>query len=122
MAYEIFERKMIRMGTPAMSFSKIGQIVFNVPAAHLLKAHNIENILLMWDSAANKLEMKTTTKDNRAYIIRYNGKGNGANFSAKTFLNYAGIDYSERKSIPIEINPNSEFFIEVMIPGTFFKK
>jgi len=122
MAYEIFERKMIRIGTPAMSFSRIGQIVFNVPAAHLLKAHNIENTLLMWDSAAKKLALKTTTKDNRAYTIRYNGKGNGASFSAKTFLDYAGIDYSERKSIPIEINPSSEFFIEVAIPAICIKK
>lgn len=124
MPYAIFERKTPRMGNPMVSFSKIGQITFNQPAARILQKEPFETVLLMWDSAANKLAMKATSnkKDPRAYIIRYNDKGNGAVFSAKTFLDHIGIDYSERRGLPIEINPNCELFLEVKIPDTFFKK
>lgn len=124
MPYAIFERKTPRMGNPMVSFSKIGQITFNQPAARILQKEAFETVLLMWDSAANKLAMKTTSnkKDPRAYTIRYNEKGNGAVFSAKTFLDHIGLDYSERRGLPIEINPNSELFLEVKIPDTFFKK
>ena len=75
-------------------------------------------------STTNKLAVKTTSnkKDPRAYRIRYNDKGNGATFSAKTFLDYIGIDYSERKPIPIEITPNSEYIVEVKIPDELMKK
>jgi len=124
MAYEIFERKTPRIGSPFLSFSKIGQIAFNQTAARVLRKEAIETVLLLWDVDARKLAMKTTAnkKDTRSYTVRYNEKGNGASFSAKTFLDHAGIDYSKRKAIPITINPNSEYFLEVAIPDTFFKK
>jgi hypothetical protein len=116
--YEIFTRKTPRMGNPVMSFSKIGQISFNQSAARILQKEPIEYILLMWDSAEKKLALKSISnkKDPRAYRIRYNDKGNGASFSAKTFLDHAGIDYSERRPVPVEINPQSEMFLEVKIP------
>jgi len=124
MPYEIFTRKVPRMGTPTMSFSKIGQIAFNQSAARILQKDAVEYILLMWDLSEKKVAIKSTSnkKDQRAYRIRYAGKGNGAGFSAKTFLDYIGIDYSERKAIQIEINTNSELLIEAKVPDDFFKK
>jgi hypothetical protein len=124
MAYEIFERKTPRVGIPLVSFSRIGQVTFNQPAARILQKDAIETILLLWDAGEKKLAMKTTAnkKDTRAYTIRYNDKGNGASFSAKTFLDHAGINYSQRKAIPITINANSEYFLEVTIPEIFFKQ
>src|SRR5664279_519796 len=118
MLYEIFTKKTPRMGNPIMSFSKIGQISFNQTAARILQKAAIENMLLMWDSVEGKLALKSTSnkKDLRAYRIRYNEKGNGASFSAKTFLDYVGIDYSDRRPIPIDINPDSEMFLEVKLP------
>jgi hypothetical protein len=122
--YEIFTRKTPRMGSPVMSFSKIGQIAFNQTAARLLQKEPIEYILLMWDSADKKLALKSISnkKDPRAYRVRYNEKGNGASFSAKTFLDHAGIDYSERKPMPIEINTQAEMFLEVKIPDALLKR
>jgi hypothetical protein len=122
--YEVFTRKTPRMGSPVMSFSKIGQITFNQTAARVLQNATIEHVLLMWDADERKVALKSTSskKDQRAYRIRYAEKGNGGNFSAKTFMDYIGIDYSQRRGIPIEINPNHEMFIEVKLPDTFFKK
>ncbi|MGO8790141.1 MAG: hypothetical protein ACLQVL_22530 [Terriglobia bacterium] len=124
MAYEVFTRKVPRTGTPFLSFSKIGTFAFNQTASRILQKETIEHVLLLWDATANKLAVKTTSnkKDPRAYRIRYNDKGNGATFSAKTFLDYVGIDYSERKPLPIEITPNSEYIVEVKIPDELMKK
>jgi hypothetical protein len=68
--------------------------------------------------------MKSTSnkKDPRAYKVRYNDKGNGASFSAKTFLDYIQVDFSQRRTIPVEINTNSEIFLEVKVPEEFFKR
>ena len=124
MAVEWFTRKTPRMGNPLMSFLKIGQVFFNQTAARILQKEPIEYILLGWDPTDSLIALKSISnkKDPRAYRIRYNAKGNGASFSAKTFLDYAGIDYSERKPIPIEIHPDGEMFLEVKIPDTFLKK
>jgi len=107
-----------------LSFSKIGQMTFNQSAARIMQKETIETILVLWDAEDKKLAMKATSnkKDARTYTVRYNDKGNGASFSAKTFLDHAGIDYSERKGIPITINPNSEYFVEVAIPDALLKK
>ncbi len=122
--YEIFERKAPRMGIPMMTFTTLGQIAFNQPAARILQKEPVETILLLWDKTGKKLAMKSTLnkKDTRSYTIRYNDKGNGASFSAKTFLDFTGIDISTRKAMPITINMNSEYFIEVTLPDEFFKK
>jgi hypothetical protein len=123
MAYEVFTKKVPRMGTPRLSFSKMGQFAFNQPAARIFQKETVEHVLLLWDASANKLAIKSTSnkKDARAYTIRYNDRGNGATFSAKTFLDYIGVDISERHTIPIEITPNHEYLVEVKIPADFFK-
>ena len=67
--------------------------------------------------------MKAATGDSdpRSYVVRYNEKGNGAGFSAKTFLDYAGISYTQRKAIPISINLEKELLIETPIPDACLK-
>lgn len=122
--YEVFERKYQRLGNPRLSFTKIGQIAFNQVAAGVLQKAAIEHVLLLWDSEENKLAIKSTSnkKDARAYRLRFADRGNGAAFACKTFVDYAGIDISERRAISVEINPNREMFIEVVLPPTFFKK
>ena len=123
MAYEIFTRKTPRMGNPVVSFSKIGQIAFNQYAARQLQKAGVEFVLLMWDPEERKIGIKTAgEKDPRAYRVRYNDKGNGASFSAKTFLDFIGVDYSERKAIPVEIDATTELIVEVNVPDSFFAK
>ncbi len=68
------------------------------------------------------IKSTSNKKDPRAYRIRFNAKGNGAGFSAKTFIDHIGIDYSERRSIVVDVNPNSEYLLEVQVPENFFKR
>ena len=37
-------------------------------------------------------------------------------------MDHAGIDYAERRSVPIEIHADREIFIEVKLPDAIFKK
>jgi hypothetical protein len=124
MPYEVFERKISRMGTPAMSFSKIGTMAFNQFAARILQKASVEFLLILWDSEERKLAIKTTkdSKDSRAYHLHYNDKGNGASFSCKTFLDFAGINYMERKTIPVELNLGGPILLEVKLPDEIFTK
>jgi hypothetical protein len=124
MAYEIFTRKVQRAGSPTLSFSRIGQVRFNQSATKILQKDAIEYVLLMWDAAEHKLAFKGTSnkKDPRAYRIHHTDKGNGAGFSAKTFLDYIALDYSERRTVPIEINTNNELLVELQVPDSWFKK
>lgn len=122
--YEIFSRKAPRMGNPMMSFTKIGQITFNTLAAQALQKAAIDSVLIMWDTEERKVALKSTSnkKDSRVYRLRYHDAGNGASFSCKTFLDYIGIDYSQRRGMIVEINPNHEMVVEVKIPDEYFKR
>jgi hypothetical protein len=124
MAFEIFSRKSRRVGTPVVSITKIGSFAFNKSAADILQKDALEFLLLMWDATTGSIGMKTTSnkKDTRAYRIRYMDKGNGATFSAKTFLDHYGIDYSARTPIPIELNTDKEIFLEFKVPESLLKK
>ena len=124
MPYSVFTKKVSRVGTPTVSFSKIGQFQFNQAASQILHKETVEHLLLLWDPDTRKVAIKTTSnkKDTRAYRLRFLTQGNGSGFSAKTFLDFIGFDYSERRSIPIEINPNSEMLIEFEVPESYFVK
>lgn len=124
MAYMIYERKTPRMGNPVLSFSKIGQLAFNQSAARMLQKQNIDVVLLLWDPEERKLGLRSTPdlKDPRGYKLRFNDKGNGCSFSCKTFLDFAGIDYSQRRSIPVDINTKGDVVVEVKLPDSLFKK
>ena len=124
MPYEVFTRKFQRSGTPAISFTPIGTLRFNHSATQVLQKEVIEHVLLMWDAGEHKMALKTTSskKDPRAYRIHISGKGNGSGFSAKTFMDHFGINYSERTTLPVDIKPNHELLIEVQLPEGMVKK
>ena len=124
MGYEVFTRKVTRSGSPTMGFSKIGQIQFNQTAARLLQKDAVEHVLLLWDADAHKIAVKSISnkKDPRAYRVRYMAQGNGAGFSAKTFLDHIGVDFTERRTLAVDINQGSDMILEVEVPEAYFKK
>lgn len=52
-----------------------------------------------------------TKKDQRAYRLAYGKKGNGAGFSAKTFMDHIGYDYSESRSTPVTWDEGESMYI-----------
>lgn len=102
MAWEIFERKIRKRGSPAITLNKLGRISLNKTATAVLEKEAVELVLLLWDADKHQIGIRATTKkgDPRAYRLAFGQKGNGAGFSAKTFMDYIGYDFSESRSFP----------------------
>lgn len=101
MAFEIFTRKVTRSITPSITLSKLGRIALNKSATTVLEKNAVEFVLLLWDGESRVIGIRPITKkDSRAYPVKYGSKGNGAGFSAKTFLDFINVDYSESRVLP----------------------
>lgn len=122
MPYEIFTRKVRRMGTPSVTFNKMGRLQFNKAATAKFEKEAVEYVLLLWDAQQNRVGVRLITKrDPRAYKLAYGVKGNGVGFSAKTFFDYIGLDYNETKTVPVEFG-EGEILLEFQIPDDYFTK
>jgi hypothetical protein len=121
MGYEIFTRKVIRAGSPTVAISKSGKIALNKSSTVTLERNAVEFVLLLWDKDRRKIGIRPITKkDARAYRLKYGPKNNGAYFSAKTFFDYIGVDYSETRSFPA-VWAEDESLLEAEVPTEFMK-
>lgn len=113
--YEIFNRKVVRTGTPAISINTTARIGVNRSATEILQKNGVEYALLLWDKEESKIGIQAALKtDTRAYRIAFNKKGTGAFFSAKTFFHYILYDYSQTRSYIAEWN-SVEKMLEVRL-------
>jgi len=121
MAYEIYARKTKRMGSPMVTFSTLGRISLNKAGTARFEKEVVEFVILMWDPSAHKVGIRPISKkDPRGYRVSYGKKGNGAGFSAKTFLDYIEYDYGESRSFQTEWNDQENMF-EFEIPVEHLK-
>ncbi len=112
MAWEIFTRKTRRSGTPSITFNKLGRIALNKTATAILEKDAVEYVLLLWDASKRQVGVRPITKkDQRAYTLAYGKKGNGAGFSAKTFMDYIGYDYAESRQYPAKWDEAEATFV-----------
>jgi hypothetical protein len=113
MAFEIFSRKVRRQASPQITLNTLGRIAFNKGATAILEKQAVENVLLLWDADSKRFAVRAISKkDPRAYRLGYGKKGNGAGFSAVTFLDYIGYDYKkESRSFPAEWNADENMFL-----------
>lgn len=122
MAYEIFTRKVRKLGTPAVTLNSYGRMQFNKAATARMERDAVENVLLLWDKEAHKVAVRSITKkDSRAYKVAYGAKGNGAGFSTKTFFDHIGLDFSESRTVPVEFG-DGDILMEFRIPEEYFLK
>jgi|ERR1051325_880560 hypothetical protein len=116
MAYEIFTRKVTRSGAPTIAFNTLGRISLNQSATRQFLKEAVEWVLLLWDRQARKVALRPITKkDARAYRVSYYKKSNGCGFSAKTFFDHIGIDYSASFTVAAEWN-EEEGILEATLP------
>lgn len=109
MAYEVFARKVVRTGTPAISINSLGRIGINQSATEILRKNAVEYVLLLWDKDELKIGIQQGLKtDKRAYCLAFSKKGSGASFSAKTFFTHIKYDFSETRSFTAEWNPKEK--------------
>jgi hypothetical protein len=120
MAYEIFTRKVTRMGSPAIAIGRYGRLNINKAFTELLRHKAIERVLLMWDAESRKIGIRQISKkDSRAYELSFDQKNRGSNVSAKTFLDWIGYDYSQTRSFNVEWNDKEDIF-EIALPPDVF--
>jgi len=121
MPYEVFSRKTSRVGTPMITFTGLGRIALNKASTRFLEKDAVEFVILLWDKEARRMAIRPITKrDARSYRVSYGVKGNGAGFSAKTFLDFIEYDYSVTRSFPVEWN-DKENMLELEIPVEAFR-
>src|SRR5664280_554023 len=117
--YTIFEKKQTRIGTPAVTVLTNARIALNANVTKLFHKLAVENILLLWDQERNQMALKPIAKkDARAYKITYGKSLGGSSFSAKSFFDSIGYNYSEKRSMPATWN-EEETILEVPIPNEF---
>jgi hypothetical protein len=123
MGFMVISRKTrMFVGTPAISFTKLGRLAFNTTTSVKLKENKAEKVLLLWDKETKRIGVQLTTKeDDRAYKIHWSPRGDGCGFTASTFLKYVGLNISETRSLPAQWDDKQQMFI-VDVPEEYFKK
>ena len=122
MAYEIFEKKAVRVGAPAVTVNRKDRISINSQAAKIFHQQAVEFVLLLWDKQSRRAALRPLTKkDSRAYKLSYgkiaNKQPNGASFSARSFLNHIGWKtQEEKKTVPATWNKEEEI-MEFVLPA-----
>ncbi len=108
MSYQIFEKVVTRTTTPSITITKIGRIMLNAAAARIFHENAVESVLLLFDKDQGKIALKPigSKKDTRAYRVTYGKNNNGCSFSGKSFLDFAKVDYSYKRSFPTVWNEN----------------
>jgi hypothetical protein len=103
MAWEVYTRQVIRTGEPAVTITKMGRIALNKLASELLERASASHVQILWDSESFKCGIKvSSSKDAGAYKLTAGFNGNGAGFSAVTFLNYIRYDWTITRSFNAE--------------------
>lgn len=122
MAYEIYSRKVRRIGSPQIAFMNNGRVSFNKAATQILKEQAVEFFLIMWDKAQRKVALRPIAKkDPRAYKVSL--RDNASGFSAKTFLEDIGYDYSAGTQIfPVSWTPEQGIFELNLADGTMSQR
>ncbi len=111
MGFEVFDRKVTRHIEPTVTLTTLGRMALNVGAVQTLKKVAAEFVLLLWDADAKMVAIKVIgKKEPRAYVLHYGDKGNGAGFSATTFVNFIKYDFSESRSFPLQWNEDGNMF------------
>jgi hypothetical protein len=103
MAWEIFNRKVTRVSTPAISVSAEGRVNLNKGVTKRLKDNAVEHVLLLWDKDNYRIGLRPITKrDSRAFRVLYGQRENSASMFAKAFFDHIQYDRSERRQLHAE--------------------
>lgn len=109
MGYEIYQREITRVSTPAVTLNRRGRLVFNVAATKLLHDAGVDNAFLLWDAERHKFAIRATTKkDPRTVKVRYSAGNKWAAISAKGFLEHIGHDTTKTLSYPATWNESEQ--------------
>jgi hypothetical protein len=122
MAYEIFTNKgSRRTSAPAIGIAKSGRVNLNKPITQHLLSKKVEFVLLLWDKERNRIAIKPSKRDSRAYQLGYSNRDNSAGFHGGSFVKYIGYDNSQARTLYAEWN-EKEGMYEVEVREEYLMK
>jgi hypothetical protein len=122
MGYEIIDRKVVYRGSPTITVTTKGRLSFNKGATEIIRKEAIENVLLLWDKERRYIGIRSIAKkDPRSYEMHWNKRGDGAGFTATTFLKIVEYNASETRSFPLQWDEHQQMF-EIAVPEDCFTK
>jgi hypothetical protein len=88
MAYELFDNKAAKFGSPQLTI-RSGRIAFNADAGDILAKVGTRFAHIFWDADACKLAIRPVAKEDiHAFRVTIPKGKRGGSFSAQSFLNY----------------------------------
>ena len=70
MAYELFNKKAIRLGSPTLTVTTNGTMTFNADAGELLRDAGGKFVHILWDSEARRIAFRPLAKLNSSHDDR----------------------------------------------------
>lgn len=117
MAYEVFDNKAARLGSPVLTITTDGRLMLNADAGDILRGVGARSAHLMWDADARKIALRPLIKpDSRSYKITLpSAHKRGMSITATAFLRHIGWPLSERVTLPVAWN-GKEKILEAVLP------
>jgi hypothetical protein len=120
MAYEVFKKTGVRVGSPTVALVPDGKITINAAAVRVLTQAGVKAVLLLWDKANNKMALKAASRaDKSAYAVSMTGHHSGS-LRAKTFLAHIGWNAPDRERLPAVWDEKEKMF-EVSLPPQYLR-
>jgi hypothetical protein len=115
MAYEVFNRSVVRIEEPTVSIVPDGRMAINAAAVRILIELRITTVLLLWDSANRRIAIKAAGKGNKNAFAVSISRGHSGVIRAKSFLSHIGWKAPQRVRLPTTWNEGGKMF-EVTLP------
>ncbi len=122
MAYELFNIKSQRIGSPALTITADHRIMLNADAGDLLRREGAKFVQILWDAKTCKVALRPLTKRGESsYKLSSKSGRRGMGFSGATFLRHIGWNFSKPSTIPVEWN-EKEKLLEALLPRENFER
>jgi hypothetical protein len=115
-AYELFNIRSIRIGSPTLTIRPDGRFDLNADAGDLLRRAGAKSVQILWDADAQRVALRPLSKSGESsYKLLVRSGKRSTSFSALTLLRYIGWDLSKSAIVPVEWN-EKETVLEALLP------
>lgn len=114
-----FERftKVGRGYKPKVSIWSKGQIGFNQGAVLRLNLKKYKFAILFYDQESRRVGLRFTNDINEDGAVKLHVRKTGAVISARSFLDYYGIDYSKKQKYDVDYDKENNLYVISLATG-----
>jgi hypothetical protein len=117
-AYEVFERGVIRVEEPVVSILPDGRLTLNAAATRAVEKAGVKTVRILWDKLKYGIALQASDKgDKNSYSIAFS-RGRSASVSLKAFLTSIGWSANRRQSVPARWD-SSRRMLEAELPARY---